>query len=124
MKGYIGIFWVIEGRIYASKERVDEQAISRDRRVMLTGILDSSFAHFEEWEKGLQYKYPQADFAVYPRGRVVYSVAEKQYILYLDECITNGEVQKIVQEFALPTYRIDYDEHYTCDGCLCEKGEL
>ena len=122
MGSCIGIFWVIEGEVYASKEILTKKRILEDKRGAMTGIIDSNFSHFEEWEKGLQTKYPQADFAVYPRGRVVYSLQEQTFILFLDECITNAQVRKIVTLFGLSAYRIDYDEHYTCDGCIEEKG--
>ena len=122
MESCIGIFWVIEDEVFARKEILSKKRILEDKRGALTGIIDSKFSHFEEWEKSLQTKYPQADFAVYPRGRVVYSLKEKTFILFLDECITNAQVRKIATLFALFAYRIDYDEHYTCDGCIEEKG--
>ncbi len=119
--GKVGIFWVIEGEIFAYVQSI-EAALQKERfRAKRTGVVDSSFAHYKKWDEDLSKEYPYADFATYPRGRVVFNVERKEYIIYVDECITNGEVARIVKKFDLDTYRIDYDEHCSCDSCIDKK---
>ncbi len=119
MKEKIGIFWVIDGKVYAYQEEINEEALTE--RTALTGIIDSNYAHFSTWEENLASVYPEADFASFPRGRVVYDTRQGQAVVYVDECITNGEIAKICAAFHLNNVRIDYDEHYTCDQCIGDK---
>lgn len=118
MKEKIGIFWVIEETVYAFLEEVGK---GENAYVAETGIVDSAYAHFCIWEKELSAKYPCADFATFPRGRVVYDTRKHAFILYVDECITNGEIKKICSVFNLKNPQIAYDEHYTCDQCIGDK---
>lgn len=118
MEEKVGIFWVIDGEVYAYVEEIPAE---RSAYTATTGIVDSTYAHFSIWEKDLGNKFPVADFATYPRGRVVYDIREKVAILYVDECITNGEIAQICAKFALKNPKIAYDEHYTCDQCIVEK---
>lgn len=119
--GKVGIFWVIKGEIFAYTQSIEETLQKEQARVDMTGVVDSSFSHYKKWEETLSGKYPYADFATYPRGRVVFSLARREYIIYVDECITNGEIAKVVKKFDLDAYRIDYDEHYSCDNCIDKK---
>ncbi len=118
MKEKIGIFWVIGGEVYAYTEEI---SVENNAYTRMTGIIDSRYAHFDVWDKDMENKFPGADFATYPRGRVVYDIREKVAILYVDECITNGEIAKICAKFALKNPKIAYDEHYTCDQCIMDK---
>lgn len=117
----IGIFWVIKGKLFSFCQSFEEVMKRENARIDLTNIIDCSLSHFEVWEKELAKQYPNADFATYPRGRVVFDIATNKYFLYVDECITNAEITEIVKRFQLEKYEIAYDEHYTCDGCIDEK---
>ena len=117
----VGIFWVIEGKVFCCCQEVNLAKEIAKERIKITNIIDSSLSHFEVWENTLARQYPNADFATYPRGRVVFDSSIGEYLLYVDECITNGEIVKIAKSFQIEKYQIAYDEHYTCDGCIDEK---
>lgn len=117
----VGIFWVIKGEPYSYKQTILSALRENEKRAELTGIIDSKYSHFECWEENMKKDFPNADFATYPRGRVVYDQKAKEHVIYVDECITNGEINRIVDYFEASRYRIAYDEHYSCDNCIGEK---
>lgn len=111
-KETVGIFWVIKGQVYYKKQ---EKCINN-----LQTIVDSDYGHFYEWDNLCGSKFIYADFATYPRGRVLYDVVNKISIIYVDKCINSKQILKIVEIFNLTTYKIEYDEHYSCDKCVGE----
>ena len=108
----VGIFWVIEGRIWyklQEKEKIKE------------GKVDSDLSHYQEWYKGiLKLKYKNEDFASFPRGRVIYDSRTGEHIIYADKCISDYEIRKIAKYFEVEKYRVKRDLHYRCDSCLTD----
>ena len=115
----VGIFWVIRGKLYYKLQEKDESAINK-----ITNKIDSDFGHFYEWDGLCGKLYPRADFATFPRGRVLYDMKEMRHIVYRDECITDEELKKIVEAFNLNEYQVLTDEHYSCDKCIKRKGDI
>lgn len=118
----VGIFWVIEGKLYSYSQQIESLTEEEWNRVQLTGVIDSNLSHYDCWDRELARRYPKADFATFPRGRVVFDIIEDRHIVYVDECVTNGEIAEVVKRFEIKEYQIDYDEHYTCDACIKDKG--
>jgi hypothetical protein len=115
----VGIFWVIRGKVYYKLQEKDENAIKN-----ITNKIDSDYGHFYEWDGLCGKLYPHADFATFPRGRVLYDMKERTHIVYRDECITEEELKKVIEAFNLKEYKTLTDEHYSCDKCIKRKGDL
>ena len=115
----VGIFWVINSKTYCKFQYKREQMPSQKEN-----IIDSSYSHFNEWDNLCSRACKNADFATFPRGRVMYDVKNNEHIVYVDECITCGELKRVVQLFEISKYRIAFDEHYTCDRCKKRKGDI
>ena len=77
------------------------------------------------WDKLSKNRFPYADFATYPRGRLLFDVKRGQYLLYLDRCITDEETKKLIKFYGLEKdlYILSRDEHYSCDKC-CRISQL
>lgn len=123
MKVTVGIFWVINGRGYLAKETKEMEKVLEEKRVKDTGVVDSSLAHYSVWDKLCATKYPQADFATYPRGRIVYNVRKNEYVVFADRCISSKKIKEIVKRFGIEKYVIERDVHYSCDRCI-DWGEI
>ena len=78
------------------------------------------FSCFDKRDELSKDRFPYADFATFPRGRLLYFVKEKRYYLYLDPCITQAQTDRLLSFFDLEKeqVRIAYDEHYRCDRCF------
>ena len=106
----VGIFWVIEGKIWY---RVEEKEKTEKEKI------DSDYSHYKEWYGSiLKIKYKDNDFASFPRGRVIYDTRANEHIIYADKCIRDFEITKIAKYFEAEKYRIEEDLHYRCDGCI------
>ena len=108
-----GIFWFVRGEMIADRcdYIFDEQNQS--------DFIDYPYSHFDMWDKLSNNQFPYADFATYPRGRLLFDVKNGQYLLYLDRCITDVETKKLIQFYDLEKdgYILSRDEHYSCDMC-------
>ena len=124
MKIKVGIFWVIKGNVYSKIQENDLENERKENSAIITGFIDSDFGHFREWDLLCANRYPNADFATFPRGRVMFDIKRNEHVIYADECITDNEIEKIVEIFNLLKYRKEKDEHYTCDKCIKRKGDL
>ena len=82
-------------------------------------FIDYPYSHFDVRDKLSKNRFPYADFATYPRGRLLFDVKRGQYLLYLDRCITDEETKKLIQFYGLEkdSYILSRDEHYSCDKC-------
>ena len=107
----IGIFWIYQNKIFSKKEALD--SIQK-----INGFKDSNLSHYEVWE---EIKYTYRDFYLYeyeeiPRGRVVWDVENKQFLIYCNQKILKDEKAKalVINDFGFTMpYRFIYDEHYT-----------
>lgn len=107
----IGIYWIVEERIFLHRQIIDKKSSSKR--------VDSRYSHFKEWEIHAQ-DYSGADFATFPRGRIMFDTVENQHIIFADKCVTEEQIEQIVGRCYIKKYKIEYDEHYRCDRCLCE----
>jgi hypothetical protein len=68
---------------------------------------------------------PTLEYDEVPRGRVVYNTKTKEFVLYLDRCISRHSdlVERIIYQMHLPsTTMVAADEHYRCPGCISAGG--
>lgn len=107
----IGIFWLYNNNIYL-------KSINIDSLKAIENFIDSNFAHYQVWDEiSSQHK----DFYLYeyediPRGRVVYDIANMQYIVYANNKTISSHESKtlIINAFILQRDKVVflYDEHY------------
>ncbi len=102
---YIGIFFVIDGKLLTYKEKleyVDENFID---------VKMSHYAFFNTLSVSFDNEY-----SMFPRGRILYNNKEQCFYLYADKNIlkNKGILKNIKKEFNLPNFNIKYksDEHY------------
>ena len=112
------IFWVANGRkiifpIWYPKETFLEKK---------TGRIDCILSHYDFWRR-CENEYPNSDFATFPRGRIMFDLDKKENVIFYDECITKEQLNEILELLQIKKYRIEYDEHYSCDNCV-DKKEL
>ena len=110
----IGIYWIVEGTLFLHRQIIEK--VKNVKRV------DSDFAHFKEWDLH-EKDCGNADFATYPRGRIMFDVTENQHVIFADKCVTEEQIERIVKLCYIKKYKIEYDEHYRCDKCL-DNGDI
>ena len=107
----VGIFWVVKNRLFLHRQfKVKENECK---------IIDANYSHFREWELH-EIDYENADFATFPRGRIMFDEKEKQHVIFADKCITSEQIEQIARLCYITSYRIERDEHYKCDKCIGE----
>lgn len=108
-----GIFWFVRGEMIA--DRVNYAFEEQEEK----DFIDYPYSHFEMWDKLSNKRFPYADFAAYPRGRLLFDVKKGKYLLYLDRCITDTEIKMVIKFYDLEKdkYILSRDEHYCCDRC-------
>ncbi|HQC55291.1 MAG TPA: hypothetical protein PKX91_06185 [Clostridia bacterium] len=131
----VGIFWQVNGELIYKKQNVKVTGYiveyfsegSEKFTVQLGGIkettnaIDSTFSHDDVW--ALEYeKIYGKEYCYYPRGRILYKLDDKRHIIYVDNCTTANNVQKLVKIFDIEDgkYIIDRDSHYLCFVCKKE----
>lgn len=82
----VGIFWYVKKKFLTAMESKEKSELSASTR-----IVDSDYSHFVKWDN-LGKDYPYADFATYPRGRVMYNLDKDTYIVYADACIPDEQI--------------------------------
>lgn len=116
----IGIFWYIDRSFLTKLQKKEPDALS-----LKTGKVDGDYAHYYVWDE-LCATFPDSDFAsssdidfaTFPRGRVLYDIKKRSYILYSDLCIPDQRLDLFAKEHDLLPYMIARDEHYRCDKCM------
>ena len=107
------IFWVIGKQIKLFVHRRDaSSALSRQEEI--TDRIDCPLSHYAMWDI-FGNKYPDADFATYPRGRILYDVKADEHVIFADKRINDYTLDKIAKKIDAKKYRIERDEHYACD---------
>lgn len=114
-----GVFWVVNGKIVADK-KMESTSNARSGE-----WVDYRLSHYAVWDKLTGGKYQNADFATYPRERLLYNVKEGGYVLYADRCVTEENVVALEKFFGIEnqSVRVARDEHYSCAGCNNERKE-
>lgn len=120
MRIKVGIFWTIGGKVYPYIEERETNKLNA--REKLSGKIDSDYEHFTAWDKELSKKFPTADFATFPRGRVMFDIKENRHIVYADKHVTETELDMIKRLFVTVSPILCGDDHYRCDNCM--KNEL
>lgn len=116
----VGIFWVVRGKVYPYiEERETDKLNTREK---LSEKIDSDFEHFAVWGKEFAKKFPDADFATFPRGRVMFDTKENRHIIYADKHITETQLETINEKFDTTSPVLCRDDHYRCNNCM--KNEL
>ena len=54
-------------------------------------FIDYPYSHFDMWEKLSKNRFIGADFATYPRGRLLFDVKQGKYLLY-SEIICHSKI--------------------------------
>jgi hypothetical protein len=112
------IFWVVNGRKIIFPFWYPKATFLEKK----TGIVDCELSHYDFWRR-CEKEYPNADFATFPRGRIMFDLDKKENVVFYDECITKEQLNEILELLQIKKYRIEYDEHYSCDNCV-DKKEL
>lgn len=119
MKVSVGIFWAVSGEVFCyAEERETGDIRARERA---SRKIDSDLEHFKVWDAELAGRFPHADFATFPRGRVMFDFQENRHIIYADECVTGEEMRRVAERFGAIGHAICRDDHYRCDRCMREK---
>jgi hypothetical protein len=118
----IGIIYYLNNVLLIDSTLIDECEES-------CGFKDHVRGHQEFWEaiqdafisEGINYKLTERDYDFYPRGRVLYSVKENMFIVYLDRCMIGKQeiIDEIVSRMNLPKdcFKVMPDFHYQCAAC-------
>lgn len=112
------IFWVVNGRKIVFPFWYPKATFLEKK----TGIVDCELSHYDFWRR-CESEYPNSDFATFPRGRIMFDLDKKENVIFYDECITKEQLNEILELLQIKKYRIEYDEHYSCDNCV-DKKEL
>lgn len=111
------IFWVVNGRkIVFPFWYPKENFLGK-----MTGRLDCILSHYDFWRR-CEKEYPNSDFATFPRGRIIFDLDKNENVIFYDECISNEKLKEILDLLQIRKYRVEYDEHYSCDNCVNKKG--
>ena len=106
----VGIFWILPDGLFAFK-------VPHTAGEKCGDFINIPDGHYETWEKirKVSGKLPE-DYTSYPRGRIVYSIKDQKFLVYLNrKHIKNEQIKKrIIREFRLPADHVEfiYDRHY------------
>jgi hypothetical protein len=115
----VGIIYVVKNHIYIDSTPVDRSLIFINKG---KDFINHENDHFSYWKTILSVDHAlrNFDYADFPRGRVIYVIKSKKFLLYLDKCIMSKKlvINKIISLMNLPTStKISTDEHYQCSKC-------
>jgi hypothetical protein len=116
---HVGIFYIVDGRVFldsteASTIRSPGKFISFNR------------SHVMYWDEIVANERPDmkgVHFAYCPRGRVTYFKDKEKYVIWLDECIADHEIEEIRSRMNLTPENSEIvvgrttGQHYKCHGC-------
>jgi hypothetical protein len=113
----VGIFWLVKGKLIFDSTPVRDAEPYGDCK-------NHPLGHIDHW-KQLQNAgmVPRdVEYEENPRGRVVYNVKTKTFLLLADNCVLQKAslIKKIMKELQLPAdkTKCDTDSHYRCYKCL------
>jgi len=109
----VGIFWVYKGKVIG-------KARDSSEGVLANGWIDSPDQHVTLWEREPAFAVLRADCAGYesvPRGRLVWHLATKTAVIYMDKKLLRSEAakKKVATFFDLNPAAVQWesDPHYT-----------
>ena len=106
---YVGPFFVIDGKLFAYKE-------SMDNHDPYERFINASLSHMEYFDTlGID-----ADYGNFPRGRVLYDAFQGKFLVYMDKVLFRKMAlrEKIREEYGLCISNTIFlhDSHYQHDG--------
>ncbi len=111
----VGIFWIYEDELF------HPYTISVSKASEYAGFKTLEEGHYKIWDvyfkRGILDRLPPCyheDYALIPRGRVVYNIESSRYIVYHGDIFTEKNLKDVVKRFKLPQggYKTEIDEHY------------
>jgi len=114
----IGVFWFFDGQVFGETTEFTEAQQS------VLGLLDSEATHAAVWEKHSHFKSAKPILAHFeyqdiPRGRVLYQLSKRRFLVYLDKTLMNKKAKSaIAGYFGFTPQLADWksDLHYTTDA--------
>ena len=106
----VGIFWIFPDRLltfgvpYSAGEKYGD-------------FINTPESHYETWEqlRKTTGRLPE-DYTTYPRGRIVYSINDQKFLVYMNrKHLNNTRIREsIVREFQLLADHVEFihDSHY------------
>ncbi|MGL4737698.1 MAG: hypothetical protein ACRCW2_09630 [Cellulosilyticaceae bacterium] len=107
----IGLFFVTpEGLLVATYDKKEGERKG--------GLLIPPHGHEQIWRERFEKTYGEV-YDFYPRGRVVFNIASRQYVIYHDRCIKPMALRPVVEAFGLgeESVRQTMDIYYDCARC-------
>jgi len=112
----VGIYFVINGQILHDSVLL-EHAESYGEALQHGGHYD--YHEALQPQSPLEQLFKSMPYDYFPRGRVVYFPNRTTFRVYFDRCLSEAEIQKVIETFALNIENIEFerDEHYQCTQC-------
>lgn len=113
----IGIFYKVENQFLTDTVPIDVTAETH-------GEIAQHGSHYVFYKcftptTILESLFKSKDFDFYPRGRVVYYPASNSFCLYVDPCLTQDDLRRVIELFEITSTEIETatNEHYFCSNC-------
>jgi hypothetical protein len=106
----VGIFWIFPDRVLAF-------GVPYNAGEKYGDFINIPDGHYETWEqlRNASKKLPE-DYTSYPRGRIVYRINDKKFLVYMNRKHLKSEQikKRIIEEFRLPANHVEFihDRHY------------
>ena len=104
---YVGPFFYIDGKIKALKVDVNKGE-------KIGAFINHRWSHFSFFNSFNT--DPDDDYGYHPRGRVMYSIKRKIFIIYIDRDLDKDDIkQMILETYGLINEKVVFkrDSHYT-----------
>jgi len=106
--GDVGIFFIVDKSLLLYTCTLSEAEKGGD-------FLNYPESHDDCWRRNYYNEY-NVDYDYFPRGRIVFNLKSKLFIIYHDICVTN-EIKNLYKNYAKARYELALDEHYQCHMC-------
>jgi len=77
-------------------------------------FINAAKGHSELFDE--KFKNIYIEYFDFPRGRVIFDIANNTHIIYIDECIKD-KADIVAQLYEIKNYVLKNDEHYVCKKC-------
>ena len=116
----VGLFFAVKNdrsktdEIIISKMTLSEAEVYGDFRL-------HPLSHYDAWRRRLGGRKYGVDFDYYPRGRIAYDAGKRKFLVYVDRCLSESDINEILALVNLDNkgyeYEVAFDEHYQCHLC-------
>lgn len=112
----VGIYFVVKGHVLNESVEL-EQAEPYGDALQSGGHND--FHEAMQPQSSVERLFKSMPYDYFPRGRVVYFPDRTTFRVYYDKCLSEVDIRKVIETFALGQQRIERerDEHYQCANC-------